>query len=160
MTLCCRLVNSKWSLYVTESCGSGSSGSGAGSAPGGGQTSGGGTGPASGGGGSSGGPTDRERRSSERDAEAQQRDQQQTQRDTPGYQSGGGREPPPPPPPPQDKPWNYSSIDLINSGAQAFWQNYSGRPQPFNFTTRAAEEGPTRARLPPGLQSFLKVKEN
>ncbi|XP_014250291.1 dachshund homolog 2 isoform X2 [Cimex lectularius] len=28
------------------------------------------------------------------------------------------------PPPPQDKPWNYSSIDLINSGA-AFWQNYS-----------------------------------
>ncbi|XP_073979610.1 uncharacterized protein isoform X3 [Rhodnius prolixus] len=32
--------------------------------------------------------------------------------------------PPPPPPPPQDKPWNYSSLDLINSGA-AFWHNYS-----------------------------------
>ncbi|CAB0002234.1 unnamed protein product [Nesidiocoris tenuis] len=45
---------------------------------------------------------------------------------TPG--GGGGSRPESglPPPPPQDKPWNYSSLDLINSGA-AFWQNYSGK---------------------------------
>lgn len=28
-------------------------------------------------------------------------------------------------PPPDTKPWGYSGMDLINSGA-AFWQNYSG----------------------------------
>lgn len=28
-------------------------------------------------------------------------------------------------PPPDTKPWGYSGIDLINTGA-AFWQNYSG----------------------------------
>ncbi|XP_015834661.1 dachshund homolog 1 isoform X2 [Tribolium castaneum] len=30
----------------------------------------------------------------------------------------------PPPPPPENKPWGYSGIDLMNTGA-AFWQNYS-----------------------------------
>lgn len=30
-----------------------------------------------------------------------------------------------PPPPPENKPWGYSGIDLMNTGA-AFWQNYSG----------------------------------
>ncbi|KAJ3631430.1 hypothetical protein MTP99_012559 [Tenebrio molitor] len=29
-----------------------------------------------------------------------------------------------PPPPPENKPWGYSGIDLMNTGA-AFWQNYS-----------------------------------
>lgn len=29
-------------------------------------------------------------------------------------------------PPPDTKPWGYSGMDLINSGA-AFWQNYSGK---------------------------------
>ncbi|CAH1403263.1 unnamed protein product [Nezara viridula] len=64
----------------------------------------------------SGGST--ERRSAEREAG------EQPSSGGGGYQGGQPRDPPPPPP--QDKPWNYSSIDLINSGAQAFWQNYSG----------------------------------
>ncbi|KDR18724.1 hypothetical protein L798_07406 [Zootermopsis nevadensis] len=29
------------------------------------------------------------------------------------------------PEPPSEKQWNYSSLDLMGSGA-AFWQNYSG----------------------------------
>jgi hypothetical protein len=33
-----------------------------------------------------------------------------------------------PPPPPENKPWGYSGIDLMNTGA-AFWQNYSGELQ-------------------------------
>lgn len=30
------------------------------------------------------------------------------------------------PPPQEAKPWGYSGIDLMNTGA-AFWQNYSGK---------------------------------
>lgn len=26
-----------------------------------------------------------------------------------------------------DKPWNYSGMDLMSPGAAAFWQNYSGK---------------------------------
>ncbi|KAG8257753.1 hypothetical protein J6590_042862 [Homalodisca vitripennis] len=37
------------------------------------------------------------------------------------------RPPPQPEAPPAEKQWNYSGLDLINSGA-AFWQNYSERP--------------------------------
>lgn len=36
------------------------------------------------------------------------------------------RDQPPPPPPPDTKPWGYSGIELMNTGA-AFWQNYSGK---------------------------------
>lgn len=36
------------------------------------------------------------------------------------------RPPPQPEAPPAEKQWNYSGLDLINSGA-AFWQNYSGK---------------------------------
>ncbi|XP_066902651.1 dachshund homolog 2 isoform X3 [Halyomorpha halys] len=86
---------------LTESCSSGGAGNGNGSGERGAASSG-----ASG-----------ERRSAEREAG------EQPPSGGGGYQGSQNRDPPPPPP--QDKPWNYSSIDLINSGAQAFWQNYS-----------------------------------
>lgn len=52
-------------------------------------------------------------------------DQQQQQRGTaetesPAYQSRPAQQDAP-----SEKQWNYSGLDLINSGA-AFWQNYSG----------------------------------
>lgn len=37
----------------------------------------------------------------------------------------GGQQPPIREPPPDTKPWGYSGLDLMNTGA-AFWQNYSG----------------------------------
>lgn len=42
-----------------------------------------------------------------------------------GYGQPGREVREPPPPPQESKPWGYSGIDLMNTGA-AFWQNYSG----------------------------------
>ncbi|KAF6208239.1 hypothetical protein GE061_016691 [Apolygus lucorum] len=53
-----------------------------------------------------------------------------------------------PPPPPQDKPWNYSSLDLINSGA-AFWQNYSETlAQELEIERKARQQNTERDKSP------------
>ncbi|BES87501.1 SKI/SNO/DAC family [Nesidiocoris tenuis] len=67
---------------------------------------------------------------------------------TPG--GGGGSRPESglPPPPPQDKPWNYSSLDLINSGA-AFWQNYSETlAQELELERKARQQNNERDKSP------------
>lgn len=47
------------------------------------------------------------------------------QHQPPSSQQQQSQPPPPPPPPNSDgKPWNYSNIDLMATGA--FWHNYSG----------------------------------
>ncbi|XP_063914286.1 dachshund homolog 2 isoform X2 [Zophobas morio] len=62
-------------------------------------------------------PTERER-VSER---VERMERERVESPPPAYGQQTVREPPPPP---ENKPWGYSGIDLMNTGA-AFWQNYS-----------------------------------
>ena len=66
-------------------------------------------------------PTERER-VSER---VERMERERVESPPPAYGQQTVREPPPPP---ENKPWGYSGIDLMNTGA-AFWQNYSGELQ-------------------------------
>ncbi|XP_025830052.1 dachshund homolog 1 isoform X2 [Agrilus planipennis] len=58
------------------------------------------------------------------DSPQHQQQQQQQQQVAPHSFMQPPREAPPPPPPSDTKPWSFTGLDLINSGA-AFWQNYS-----------------------------------
>nr|CAI5858911.1 unnamed protein product [Callosobruchus analis] len=50
-----------------------------------------------------------------------------------GYGQGRPEAPPPSMPPVSEaKPWGYAGMEMINTGAAAFWQNYSGKCHPYS----------------------------